>query len=47
LVGHLLERVFAGSARRLVMQALSVKRASREELNEIRKLLDEMERGKQ
>lgn len=43
LVGHLLERVFAGSARKLVMQALSVKKASREELAEIRKLLDEME----
>lgn len=43
LVGHLLERVFAGSARKLVMQALSVKKASSEELAEIRKLLDEME----
>src|SRR5579859_4361472 len=41
LVGHLLERVFSGSARKLVMQALSVKKASREELAEIRKLLDE------
>src|SRR5579864_8036075 len=45
-VGHLLERVFAGSARKLVMQALSVKRATREELAEIRKLLDEIEGGK-
>lgn len=45
-VGHLLERVFSGSARKLVMQALSVKKASREELAEIRKLLDEMEGGK-
>jgi hypothetical protein len=35
--------VFAGSARKLVMQALSVKRASSEELAEIRKLLDEIE----
>ena len=42
-VGHLLERVFAGSARKLVMQALSVKKASREALAEIRKLLQEME----
>src|SRR6266853_1297 len=42
LVGHLMERVFAGSARKLVMQALSVKKASREELAEIRRLLDEM-----
>lgn len=44
-VGHLLERVFAGSARKLVLQALSVKRATREELAEIRRLLDEMEGG--
>lgn len=43
LVGHLMDRVFAGSARKLVMQALSVRKASREELAEIRKLLDEME----
>lgn len=45
-VGHLLERVFSGSARKLVMQALAMKRASREELAEIRKLLDEMEGGR-
>jgi BlaI family penicillinase repressor len=45
-VGHLLERVFSGSARKLVMQALSVKKASREELAEIRKLLDKIEGGK-
>ncbi len=44
VVGHLLERLFAGSARKLVMQALAVKRASPAELEEIRKLLDEMER---
>jgi predicted transcriptional regulator len=45
LVSHLLERVFAGSARKLVLQALSVKKTSPEELAEIRKLLDELERG--
>ena len=45
VVGHLLERVFSGSAARLVMQALSAKKASREELAQIRKLLDEMEGG--
>src|SRR5262249_35095931 len=44
LVGHLLERAFSGSARQLVMQALSTKPSSREELGEIRKLIDEMER---
>jgi predicted transcriptional regulator len=43
LVGHLLERAFSGSARKLVLQALSAKKATREELAEIRKLLDEME----
>jgi predicted transcriptional regulator len=45
VVGHLLERVFSGSAPKLVMQALSAKRATRAELAEIRKLLDEMEGG--
>ena len=43
VVGHLLERVFSGSATKLVMQALSAKKASSAELAEIRKLLDEME----
>jgi predicted transcriptional regulator len=46
LVSHLLDRVFAGSARKLVMQALSVKKASPAELAAIRELLDEMEGGK-
>jgi predicted transcriptional regulator len=45
VLGHLLERLFAGSAPKLVMQALAVKKASRAELAEIRKLLDEMEGG--
>jgi predicted transcriptional regulator len=45
VVGHLLERVFAGSARKLVMQALAVKKASPAELAEIRELLDKMERS--
>lgn len=42
LVDDLLDRAFGGSARNLVMQALSSRRASTEELEEIRKLLDEM-----
>ena len=46
LVGDLLDRAFGGSARNLVMQALSAKRASPEELAEIRELLDQIERGK-
>jgi predicted transcriptional regulator len=41
LVGDLLERAFDGSAARLVMQALATRRASREELDEIRRLLDQ------
>jgi predicted transcriptional regulator len=45
LVGDLLDRAFAGSARNLVMQALSARKASAEELAEIRKLLKEFERG--
>ncbi len=45
LVGHLLERAFGGSAQKLVLQALAAKKASPEELAEIRRLLDEMERG--
>jgi predicted transcriptional regulator len=45
LVGDLLERAFGGSAQKLVMQALAARRASPEELAEIRRLLDEIERG--
>ena len=44
LVGDLLERAFGGSSQQLVLQALSSKRASRAELDEIRKLLDELEK---
>lgn len=44
LVGDLLERAFAGSASRLVLQALSSKPTSKEELEEIRKLLDALEK---
>jgi predicted transcriptional regulator len=40
LVRDLLERAFGGSASKLVMQALAAKRASAEELGEIRKVLD-------
>ena len=44
LVGDLLDRAFEGSAQRLVMQALSAKKVTPEELAEIRALLDEIER---
>ncbi len=43
VVGHLLERLFSGSAPKLVMQALAMKKASPAELAAIRKLLDELE----
>src|SRR5262245_9623027 len=39
LVRDLLERAFGGSAQQLVVQALSAKRASAQELAQIRKLL--------
>ncbi len=45
LVTDLIDRAFAGSAQKLVLQALSSRKASREELIEIRRLLDEIEKG--
>ena len=45
VVGHLLDRVFSGSACKLVMHALAVKKATPTELAEIRKLLDQLEEG--
>jgi BlaI family transcriptional regulator, penicillinase repressor len=45
LVGDLLERAFGGSARSLVQRALSDRKVSSKELAEIRKLLDQIERG--
>ena len=47
LVDHLLERAFGGSARQLVMQVLSSRKASSKELAQIRGLLDELEGGRQ
>jgi predicted transcriptional regulator len=43
LVSGLLDRAFAGSAAQLVLSALSYRPTSREELAEIRALLDELE----
>ncbi len=45
LVGDLLDRAFGGSATRLVMQALAVKKASAEELAQVEKLLNKLEKG--
>ena len=46
LVGDLLSKAFGGSSARLVMSALSHKPASRDELDQIRHMLDRMEGGK-
>jgi len=46
LLNDLLARAFDGSASKLVMQALSAKEASAEELTEIRAMLDAFEQGR-
>jgi predicted transcriptional regulator len=43
LVADLLDKVFDGSAMNLVMQALSARPASRDELQQLRELLDGLE----
>jgi BlaI family transcriptional regulator, penicillinase repressor len=43
LVGDLLNRAFGGSALELVMQALSAKRATPAEIEQIRRMLDQYE----
>jgi BlaI family penicillinase repressor len=47
IAGDLLRRAFGGSAKSLVMGALTAEPASREELRDIRRILDEFERGRQ
>src|SRR5665213_801977 len=44
IAGDLLQRAFGGSARSLLMGALSARKTSRAELAEIRKLIDEYEK---
>lgn len=46
LVNDLLDDVFEGSAMNLVMQALSAKPASAEDVRKLRELLDEIEGGR-
>ena len=46
LVRDLLQRAFGGSPGALVLQALSEKRATAEELAEIRRLLDQLQKPK-
>ena len=43
LVKDMIAKVFCGSTEKLVMQALSARKATSEELNQIRKMLDELE----
>ena len=45
LAGDLMERAFKGSAKALLMGALSARKATNEELAEMRKLLDEYRKG--
>ena len=46
LVGDLLQRAFGGSASQLMMHALAGKQTSEQEIEEIRRMLDDYERGK-
>jgi predicted transcriptional regulator len=45
LVRDLLDRAFEGSAQKLILHALTTRKASPEELAEIRRLLDRLEEG--
>ncbi len=45
LAGDLLERAFSGSAKALLMGALSARKATKEDLAEMRRLLDEYPKG--
>jgi BlaI family transcriptional regulator, penicillinase repressor len=46
IVGDLLDRVFGGSAAQLVLRALSDRKASKQEIAEIREILDNIEQGR-
>ncbi|HCZ33398.1 MAG TPA: transcriptional regulator [Holophagaceae bacterium] len=46
LLDDLLDKAFGGSSMSLVMQALATRKASREDLAEIRRMLDQAEGGK-
>jgi len=45
LLSDLVDKAFAGSAANLVLQALAAKRASPDELAQIKKLLDDFQQG--
>jgi BlaI family transcriptional regulator, penicillinase repressor len=46
IAGDVLQRVFEGSASQLMMHALAGRKASTEEIGELRRLLDEYERNR-
>src|SRR5690242_1376505 len=46
LAGDLLERAFSGSAKALLIGALSARKATKEELTEMQKLLNDYRKGK-
>jgi BlaI family penicillinase repressor len=45
LAENLMSRAFEGSTKNLILGALSARKASREDIEELRKLLDEYEKG--
>ena len=47
MVGHLIDRAFGGSAAKLMMQALSGRKASAEEVAQMRQMLTDFEKGKE
>jgi BlaI family penicillinase repressor len=46
IAGDMLQRVFEGSASQLMMHAMAGRKASREEIEELRRMLDEYERNR-
>jgi BlaI family transcriptional regulator, penicillinase repressor len=46
IVSDLLDRVFGGSAKKLVLQLMGIKRASEAEIREVEELLDRVEKGR-
>ena len=45
IAGHLLDRAFSGSAKALLIGALSARKATKKELTEMRELLDDYGKG--
>lgn len=47
MLGDLIDKVYDGSALCLVLQALASRKASQDELDEVRRMVDQLERKKQ